>query len=65
MMLDDATGRRTQDGMMTGHMTDDTANGGPFQATLGASHRRHDSHTGGKDKRGSDMAHIHSSLATA
>jgi len=64
MMFDDATGGRTQDGMMTGHMTHHTADGGAFQATLGTSHRRHDSYAGGNDKAGSDMSHIHSSLTT-
>jgi hypothetical protein len=64
MMLDDATGRRTEDGMMTGHMTDYTPDGGAFQATLGSSHRRHDSHACGNGKTGSNVAHFHSSLTT-
>jgi hypothetical protein len=44
MMADDTPCRGAQHGMMTRHMTHNTADGGTFQATLGAAHARQQRH---------------------
>jgi hypothetical protein len=60
MMLNHTPGSGAQNGMMSGDMADDTANGRPFEASLGRSDGRQQRKTHGNGETGSNLAHFHS-----
>jgi hypothetical protein len=57
VMLDDASGRRSHNGMMPGHMAHHTPDGGTLDATLGISHGGQSHDASGDDETSSEMAH--------
>jgi hypothetical protein len=60
VMLNHTPGGGTQNGMMSGDMADDTANGRSFQASFGRSHGGQQRETDGNGETGSNLAHFHS-----
>jgi len=60
VVLDHTPRGGAQNGMMSGDMADDTADGGPFQASFGISHGGQQRETDGNGETGSKLAHFHS-----
>ena len=58
MMFDYTSRGGSQNGMMPGDMTDNTANGGPFQASFGRSHGGQQPKTDANGETGSNLAHF-------
>jgi hypothetical protein len=57
MMLDDASGRCSHNGMMAGHMAHYTPDGGTLNATLGVSHGGQNPDASGDEETSNQMAH--------
>ena len=60
VMLDDTPCGGSQNGVMSGDVADDTANGRPFQASFGMAHGGQRCEADGNDEAGSNLAHFHS-----
>jgi hypothetical protein len=60
VMLNHTSGRGPKNGVMSGDVADDTANGRPFQASFGISRGGQQSETDGNGETGSNLAHFHS-----
>jgi hypothetical protein len=60
VMLNHTPGGGPQNGVMSGDVADDTANGRPFQASFGIAHGGEQRKTDGNGETGSNLAHFHS-----
>lgn len=60
MMLDHTSRGGSQNGMMPGDMANNTANGGPFQASFGGGHGGQQPNTDANSETGSNLAHFYS-----
>ena len=60
VMLDHTPRGGAENGVMSGNMADDTANGRPFQASFGIARGGQQRETDGNGETGSDLAHFHS-----
>jgi hypothetical protein len=58
VMLNHAPGGGAKNGMVSGDMADDTANGRSFQASFGRSHGGQQRETDGNGETGSNLAHF-------
>jgi hypothetical protein len=58
MMLDHTSRGGSQDGVMSGDMADNTANGSAFQASFGSSHAGQQRKTDANGETGSNLAHF-------
>jgi hypothetical protein len=58
MMLNDAPGGGSENGMMTGHVAGHAANDGAFQASFGISHDGQSHDSCGENKRSGKLAHL-------